>query len=383
VKTVSSMPESCTAMPRAKLIDTLSLGFRYQKNCCRPGLLLRRARSRPTSVRVLSSMDSARVRPKVLVADIGGTNARFSVWSACGSEEICNWSCQTSVHASFESCLEQLLSETQIDEFDAACFAVAGVVSNDSCTLTNIGWTVDAKTIKSSFNIRKVKVINDFEAVGYGIFELKPEDIMELHQGEPASTGPIAVLGPGTGLGEAILLWDPHSDQYAVHATEGSHADFAARGTLQHELALWLEEQLQECEVEHLCSGPGLVRIYDFLRRQKTSGLPILTPAEVSEKAAIGSCEVCAQAVNVFLEILGAEAANLSLKCLASGGVYIAGGIPPKMGDMLSNGHLLNSFLRPGCKMHGLRKSFPLRVVLNPEVGLLGSKSVALKMLSS
>lgn len=322
-------------------------------------------------------------RTKLLIADIGGTNARFSVWSACGLEEICRWSCQTSEYDSFESCLEQLVSETQIDEFGAACFAVAGVVSNDRCDLTNIGWNVDAKAIKSRFKMQQVKVINDFEAVGYGIFELAPEDVMTVHEGKPEFNGPVAVLGPGTGLGEAILLWNAHLGQYAVHATEGSHADFAARGTLQHELAIWLEEQLQECEVEHVCSGPGLVRIYDFLRRRNMSGLPILTPAQVSEKAATGSCEVCAQAVNIFLEILGAEAANLSLKCLASGGVYIAGGIPPKMGTMLANGHLLKSFLRPGCKMYTLRDSFPLRVVLNPEVGLLGSKSVALKMLSS
>jgi len=127
--------------------------------------------------------------------------------------------------------------------------------------------------------------------------------------------------------------------------------------------------------------GTGLVRIYDFLRSQNSHSSPVLTPAEISMKANSGGCDLCTQAVDIFLEILGAEAANLGLKCLATGGIYIAGGIPAKMKDSLSNGCLLKSFLRPGSKFSKLRESFPLYIVLNPEVGILGSKAVALELL--
>ena len=317
----------------------------------------------------------------ILVADIGGTNARFRIWHIGQKKEAHTWTSETSKHVSFDSCLQQLMSEVQINSFDAACFAVAGVVANDRCTLTNIGWTVDAADVKSKYKIGKVKVINDFEAVGYGVFELDQSDILTLHNGDRKSSGSVAILGPGTGLGEAFLTWDDNLNQYKVHATEGSHADFAARGETQHALSLWIEEQLHECEVEHVCSGPGLVRIYNFLRSRNNDRAPVLTPAEISVKANSGGCDLCVQAVNVFLEVLGAEAANLGLKCLATGGVYIAGGIPAKMKDLLSNGCLVNAFLRPGSKFCKVRESFPLYVVLNPEVGILGSKAVALQLL--
>ena len=317
----------------------------------------------------------------ILVADIGGTNARFCIWHADQKRAAHTWTSETSKHVSFDSCLQQLMSELQINSFDAACFAVAGVVANNSCTLTNIGWTVDADSVKSKYNIGKVKVINDFEAVGYGVFELDQSDILTLNDGDRKANGSIAILGPGTGLGEAFLTWDDNLNRYEVHPTEGSHADFAARGEIQHALSLWVEKQLEECEVEHVCSGPGLVRIYDFLRSQNSHSSPVLTPAEISMKANSGGCDLCTQAVDIFLEILGAEAANLGLKCLATGGIYIAGGIPAKMKDSLSNGCLLKSFLRPGSKFCKLRGAFPLYVVLNPEVGILGSKAVALELL--
>lgn len=353
-----------------------------------PSLLRRSSPARVTKYRKVRDLRVTRTlyamneaEQAILVADIGGTNARFSVWFVGQSRRAFTWSCETSQYTSFDSCLEQLMAEMPVNTFAAACFAVAGVVHNNKCSLTNLGWIVDAEAIQSRFDIRKVRVINDFEAVGFGVFELDRSDILTLHAGEQELSGTIAVLGPGTGLGEAILTWDRMSGRYSVHPTEGSHADFAARGSLQHELCTWVEEHLSECEVEHVCSGPGLVRIYDFLCERNNHVLPHLTPAEISSKACSGTCKVCSQAVDMFLEILGAEAANLSLKCLATGGVYIAGGIPAKIKDILTNGRLGNAFLRPGSKMHALRNSFPLYVVLNPEVGVLGSKSVALKIL--
>ena len=316
----------------------------------------------------------------ILVADIGGTNARFQVYNI-DTEESESWTGQTSEYSDFESCLRAMILKVGVHRFDAACFAVAGVVTNNVCQLTNIGWTVDLSLIKSQFHISKLRIINDFEAVGHGISELKEKDLLTLNPGVAQSMGAIAVLGPGTGLGEAILVWSEHTEGYTVLPTEGSHADFAPRGQTQRDLSSWVENELSECEVEHVCSGPGLARIYDFLRARDDPSLPSLTPAEISTRANFNTCKVCEHAVAIFLQILGAEAANLGLKCLATGGVYVAGGIPTKILDAIKKGDLLEAFLRPGSKFHQVRSSFPLHVVLHPEIGLLGSSKIARNLL--
>lgn len=335
---------------------------------------------RAASLRAGSSMGEEYSGRIILVADIGGTNARFQVYNI-DKEESESWTGQTSEYSDFESCLQAMILQVGVRSFDAACFAVAGVVTNGVCKLTNIGWTVDLSLIKSRFNISKLKIINDFEAVGHGISELKESDLLTLNSGVAQPMGPIAVLGPGTGLGEAILVWSEHREGYTVLPTEGSHADFAPRGQIQRDLSSWVENELSECEVEHVCSGPGLARIYDFLRVRDDPSLPSLTPAEISTRANSNTCTVCECAVEIFLQILGAEAANLGLKCLATGGVYIAGGIPTKILDAVKKGDLLEAFLRPGSKFHLVRSSFPLHVVLHPEIGLLGSSKVARNLL--
>ncbi len=320
----------------------------------------------------------------ILAADIGGTNARFTIWNrdAAGDDKlIFTRSYKTEDYSTFELCYEQFMVDSELRQLDSVCLAVAGVVQSNRSNLTNLGWIVDGDKMKSLYHIPMVCVINDFEAVGYGIFELAKDDILTLHSPEKDASGPIAILGPGTGLGEAFLIWDVSTSRYIVHATEGSHADFAARGQIQHELCLWVEEEFKECEVEQVCSGPGIVRIYKFLQHKFNVELPDRTPAQISAEAVSGKCTFCEQAVAIFLDILGAEAANLGMKCLATGGVYIAGGIPAKMRGILQESGLVASFLRPGAKFHEIRKSFPLHVVLDPDVGLLGSKVVAFNAL--
>ena len=322
----------------------------------------------------------------ILAADIGGTNARFTVWSRDVNgitETVFSHSYKTECFGTFELCFEQLMVDSGVTHFDSICLAVAGVVKSNRSNLTNLGWVVDGYEIKSLYKIPSVCIINDFEAVGYGISELKTEDILTLHSPKRDATGPIAILGPGTGLGEAFLVWDNSSSRYVVYPTEGSHADFAARGNVQHELSLWVEQEFQECEVEQVCSGPGIVRIYKFLQHKFDVDLPDRTPAQISADAVSGKCTFCKQTIDIFLDILGGEAANLGLKCLATGGVYIAGGIPAKLRHTLQESGLVTAFLRPGAKFHEVRSSFPLHVVLNPDVGLLGSKFVAFNALVS
>ena len=229
------------------------------------------------------------------------------------------------------------------------------------------------------------RVINDFEAVGYGIVDLPASEVLTLHNAPPVPRAPMVVLGPGTGLGQALLTWDAGAGHYIVHPTEGAHADFAPVGELQRRLAAHVEEKLGECEVEMVCCGAGIVRIYDFMRSElkQESACPAgLTPAEVTARALEGSCPVASGALHLFLSILGAEAANLGLKALARGGVYIAGGIPGKVMPLLkSTQHLQQGFLKPSCRFAGVRASMPLHVVRLPDPGLRGALLAAMRSL--
>jgi glucokinase len=305
-----------------------------------------------SSVRVLTNAVAARrqaraksraryaVAPRaaaqtVFVGDIGGTNARLQVWTADPSDPASATMTfekvyGTSGHPTFESVITDLFADAGVDagSVSAACFAVAGPVANDRCQMTNISWIIDGAALQKSFDIASVKVINDFAAVGYGVLDLDPDEMVTLNEGTAKSdVGPIAVLGPGTGLGEAMLFRNATTGAYDVVPSEGSHADFAPRGDTQRALLAYCEEHLGECEIEQVCCGSGIARIYDFLRRHRSRpDLPTLDPAGVTDAALAGSCEVCVEAVEMFLEILGAEAGNLALKCLATGGVYVAGG---------------------------------------------------------
>ena len=206
---------------------------------------------------------------------------------------------------------------------------------------------------------------------------------MTLNEGAAADArGPVAVLGPGTGLGEAMLFWNDERAEYDVVPSEGSHADFAPRGETQRALLAFCEATLGECEIEQVCCGSGIVRIYDFLKEHRGAGdKPELDPAGVTTAALDGTCPVAKEAVDVFLAILGAEAANLALKCLATGGVYIGGGIPPRLMAIIQKGGLLEGYLHKACRYTGVREGFPLHIILNDKIGLAGAKVYAMRQL--
>jgi len=246
--------------------------------------------------------------------------------------------------------------------------------------MTNLRWKIDGGILEKTFDIQSVRVMNDFEAIGYGIHELEESDLLPLNNCSKNPTGPISLIGPGTGLGEALLFWNSSLSQYEVHSSEGSHGRFAPVGDLQCKLLKYIEDEIGECEVEHVCCGDGLARIYNFLCIELNADKPTLDPAEITEKALSGTCSICASTVTMFLEILGTEAANLALKALASGGVYIAGGIPARLKSILEDGTLLNSFVREKSRTTFLLSTFPLVVILNPSVGLIGSKAFARRL---
>ena len=347
----------------------------------------RASASAPRSRRSRRALALTTASSTVVVGDIGGTNARLQVWNIVDGAQTLKYEniYGTKGHETFESVISDLYRDAGVDSSDvhSACFAVAGPVANDACAMTNVSWVIDGAKLEKEFKIDSVKVINDFAAVGYGVLDLKPEEMVTLNPGSPDARGPIAVLGPGTGLGEAMLFWNDEAEEHDVIPSEGSHADFAPRGETQSALLAYCERTLGECEIEQVCCGSGIVRIYDFLReRRGAADKPELDPAGVTDAALDGSCPLCVEAVDIFLAILGAEAGNLALKCLASGGVYVAGGIPPRLMKLIGDGGtLLDAYVRKSCRYTNVRSGFPLHIILNDKIGLAGAKVFALRQL--
>lgn len=272
-----------------------------------------------------------------------------------------------------------------------ACFAVAGPVTDNASELTNLGWSLDAGCLARELGIVRIRLVNDFTAVGYGLPALVPEDLVALQQGEPDPRAPIAVIGAGTGLGEGFLTPLPGGG-YRVFPSEGSHADFAARSLREFQLLDFLRQQmgLSRVSAERIISGPGIIAIYEFLRfrepqresaamaeryrlwRQAGGETAGDLAADISGAALAGADSLCAQAMELFCGAYGAEAGNLCLKLLPDGGLYVAGGIAPKILPLLQAGGFMRAFCDKG-RLSGRLKKIPVQVVMNPRAGLMGA----------
>lgn len=329
----------------------------------------------------------------VLVADIGGTNCRFQLWELDAFHRPARLAVElvyeTADYEHFDLALEAFLRTKEVINSPpkAAAFACAGPVRQQRCTFTNLGWVIDAVEVTQKFGF-PCCVLNDFEAVGYGVTVLSNHDVLVLNDVPAEPKGPKAVLGPGTGLGEAQLFWDDALKNYRVHASEGAHATFAPRGWKQRALQAHVEAERGHCSVERVACGSGLVRIYNFLHSDEISNrlgnLPKLqnpTPADVSTAALAGSDPIAAEALDMLLAIVGAEASHMALRCLATGGVYIAGGVFPKVIDRVKAGGVLEAFLWKASRFHDkVLKDIPLYVVLEEKVGLMGSREKAIQL---
>lgn len=268
----------------------------------------------------------------------------------------------------------------------AACFGIAGPVVNDTSNLTNLGWSLDRSNLESDLGIASVRLINDFAAIGYGVLGLEASDLYTLQAGNPLPKAPIAIIGAGTGLGEAYLTWGEGS--YEVYPTEGGHVDFAPRTELEIGLLKYLQLRYERISVERVVSGKGIVPIYQFLRdinfetespelRQLVRDWELdrtdTDPAEAISRAALEKSDLLAeQAMLVFVGAYGAEAGNLALKLLPYGGLYVAGGIAAKILPLLQQGQFLSAIKRKG-RVSPLLDRVPIHIVLNPEVGLIGA----------
>jgi glucokinase len=266
----------------------------------------------------------------------------------------------------------------------AACFGVPGPVRHGRLKLTNLPWVLDSTQLAAELKIQHVFLINDLEANGYGIAELTPDQILVLSKGDPAAEGNRGLIAAGTGLGEAILVWDGHS--YLPMASEGGHSDFAARNEEEIELLRYLQKTIGgRVSSERVISGIGLANVYAFCRDVK--GLPeppwlkdrMRTEdpnAVIGELGESGASELCVEALNIFVSAYGAEAGNLALKILSVGGRYVGGGIAPKLLKKMQDGTFMKAFTDKG-RLSDLLVQTPVRLILESRAALMGAAAYA------
>ena len=319
----------------------------------------------------------------ILAGDIGGTKVNLGLFDlANGRLKLARENSYPSRrYAHLQDMVKEFLADTTAPE--RACFGIAGPVRNGQVHVTNLPWEVKSAELAAELRIGSVSLINDLEANGYGLAELPAQDLCVLNPGEPNATGNGAIISAGTGLGEAGLYWD--GAKLHPFACEGGHADFAPLTPLDAELFDYLEERFGRVSFERVLSGAGLFNIYQFLRDTKRGEEPAsfadaLTkndPAAVISASAVkGESSRCVQALAMFVSYYGTEAGNLALKMMATGGVYLGGGIAPKILPRLQQGDFLRAFFNKA-PLQALMQSMPVRVILNPGTALLGAAHYA------
>ena len=320
----------------------------------------------------------------ILAGDVGGTNTRLAFIQAEGrrltivAEEIF----LSREHAGLEAVLRKFVSSHPIP-VERAGFGVAGPDRHGRSDATNLPWVVDARLVARELGLEVVGLINDLEANAWGIGVLERDDLAVLNAGAPDAEGNQAIIAAGTGLGEAGLYWD--GTAHRPFATEGGHTTFAPRNDLEMELLRSLQARYGHVSFERVLSGPGLFTIYTFLRDRGRGEEPAWLAAQIREQdpaavisqaALSGQSELCAQALDLFVSLYGAEAGNLALKVMATGGVFVGGGIAPKIVQKLKGPPFMESLTAKG-RMKPLLEAMPVRVILNDKTALLGAARCA------
>jgi glucokinase len=322
----------------------------------------------------------------ILAGDIGGTHSRLAFFDVSNRQlrPVALSIFTSREYRGLDEIATAFVKDSKLRP-DAACFGVAGPVRNGRVETPNLPWVVESKRLAEELNLREIALINDLEANAWGIATLGANDVVSLNSTSPQAVGNQAVISAGTGLGEAGMHWD--GEQYYILASEGGHADFAPRSELQIELLRYLTAQFGHVSYERVVSGPGLVNIFHFLRDSKRGLEPDwLTqemlhgdPADAISRAAIdGRCSLCEQALDIFISLYAAEAGNLALKLMAIGGVYLGGGIAPKMLPKLAGSLFMHSFVDKG-RMQPLLESIPVKVIINDKTALMGAARCALE----
>ena len=322
----------------------------------------------------------------ILAGDIGGTKVHLALYRFADGrlKAVRERRFSAQEFASLDAVVNAFLADGNTDKIDAACFGCPGPVRDGRLKLTNLPWTLDARELARSLAIEHVFLINDLEANGYGIPELAAESVFTLHAGDAAAMGHRGLIAAGTGLGEALLIWDGKA--HRPIASEGGHCDFAARTDREIALLEVLRRKLHgRVSWERVVSGLGIQNIYGFLRDVEKIDEPAWLRERMASddpNAVIGACAedgssaLCFETMQTFAAAYGAEAGNIALKVLATGGIYLGGGIAPKILKTLANGGFMQAFLDKG-RLSPLLESIPVRVILDESCALLGAAAFA------
>lgn len=323
----------------------------------------------------------------LLAGDVGGTKTLLGLFQQADRRPrlVTTRTYLTNDHGSFAEILdafERAVGSALI--VDAAAVGVAGPVIQQRARLTNITWDIAAAEIVTRLGTPRVRLLNDLEATAHSVEVLTPDELCLLQEGVPRADGNAAVIAAGTGLGQAYL--HRIGDQLWPVASEGGHADFAARSERELELVRMLRERYGRAEVEQVVSGLGLVNLHAFTHRGGECGMVEgLTeeeiPPRVTQAAMSGRCQQCAEALQLFVSAYGAEAGNLALRGVATAGVFVGGGIAPKILPALQAGSFMDAFLAKE-PMRGLLEKVPVKIILNQEAGLIGAAVHAQRLAS-
>jgi glucokinase len=320
-------------------------------------------------------------RNLVLAGDIGGTKTNLALFSVRG-EKLHAESLRTfpsKRYSGLVPVLQEFLAG-DVPQVDGACFGIAGPVVDGKVKTPNLPWMLDTDELRRVLKLESVTLLNDLEAGAYGIFALENDEFCTLNEGAMRQSGNKALIAAGTGLGQAILYDDGH--HFNPLASEGGHADFAPRNELEIELLRYLIERFQHVSYERVLSGPGLFNIYRFFKERRGLEEPKWlterfaaaddSSAVVSKAALAGEAEICVKSLDLFVAVYGAEAGNLALRAKSVRGLYIGGGIAPKILAKLKDGVFMRAFVDKG-RYTDFLTAVPVQVVLNDQAALRGA----------
>jgi glucokinase len=320
----------------------------------------------------------------ILAGDVGGTKVDLALYDFV--EGKLTVSRDKIYRAKDYPGLEVIVKEfLGSDHVTAACFGVPGPVRDGRLRLTNLPWTLDSRELAAGLVIQHVFLINDLEANGYGVAELTDDQMFTLNEGDSTQPGNRALIAAGTGLGQCFLVWNGH--QHTPYPSEGGHADYGPRNEDEIDLLRFLKQKYNgRVSYERVISGMGLTNIYEFLREVRGVDEPawlaeriaaVPDPnAVITELALAAKSEICEKALDMFVSAYGAEAGNLALKVLSVGGLYIGGGIAPRIAEKLKDGTFMKAFTDKG-RLSQLLINMPVRIILEPRAALLGAASYA------
>lgn len=318
----------------------------------------------------------------MLAGDVGGTKTNLAVFSREAGLR-CPLAEATFVNREYPhltAVIQEFLEQYPFPVKHGA-IGVAGPIVKGRVEVTNLPWKMDEKELKKALHFQTICLVNDLVAFAGAIPVLKKKDLLTLNEGNAAHKGAIGVIAPGTGLGEAYLTWA--AGEYHAHPSEGGHTDFAPRNEEEMALLQFLQRQFEHVSYERICAGIGLPNVYHFAAQaeqvppdnetwQEVKAAADATPVIIREGMKEEGCPVCRKSLRLFVSILGAEAGNLALKVLATGGVYIGGGIPPRILPLLKEPAFLKNFQEKG-RFTATMKEMPLHIILNPKVALMGA----------